>query len=197
MRKLGGSELLFRHNTGLHVGVNRIDGEIAVPCALLAALGSGWNDKKTDWPSSRGAPMTGMWLWQDANGDGQMAPTEFTDLSDGGYWALRGSGLAVDEEATIWHRLVSKKGGNYLQKFQPSGVNAHGCPQYPVKPQVNVSWPPLPFNETNSIRGCGDCGRLSYVAATDTMFVSDFTADMPQKQPRPGIGEEAGSMLCR
>lgn len=87
IRKLEQKELLFRHNTGLHVAVNHFDGEIAVPCALLGAWSS--HDAKhpnnSTWPGSRGAPNTGMWMWQDSNGDGQMAPTEFTDLSDDGY----------------------------------------------------------------------------------------------------------------
>ena len=204
IRQVKGAELHFRHNTGLNVGVSRFQGEIAVPCAMFGALTcpSYRAECKTNetirsqWPWSRGAPNSPLWRWQDRNGDGQMEPAEFTDQSEGGEFALRGSGLAVDEMATVWHRVVSQA-GSYLYKWPVDSVDTHGCPQYALAPSLNLSWPPSEFNESASIRGCGDCGRFAYVSSTDTMFVADFTQDRPQNVSRPGIGEEAGSVLCR
>eukprot|EP01044_Picomonas_judraskeda_P005638 COSAG03_NODE_539_length_7083_cov_4.852377_1_plen_403_part_00 len=203
------SEFVYRTNTGAYLAVWRQDSDILVPCAVWGSRSmNGWDPTPSaadllKWPTSRGAPWSTMWLWTDENGDGAMTASEFVDLAAGtqSRRSFRSVGkLAPAEDGHIWHRVESSESGisrHYLYMWEHSAVSAHGCPVYNATPTVNITWPPAPFNETDSIRGCGDCGRLDYDSVTDTMWVADFTSARPQSAPRVGIGEEVGSVACR
>ena len=273
----GAREIVFQDTYGTYLQYYRLDGNIQVPCGMFGfTFAHAFDVDLRSWPFSSGAPDLQMWLWQDNDGDGEMKPAEFTDLTDNNVsasWHALGS--SIDPDGSVWKRAtiggyctrtnhslqchgdVDPVSGRckqsaayckrcectalnfcnvstcleraplkqYLINFPMTGMNEHGCPVYGTAKagwwatDLVWEWPPAPFNETimgpakefppgsgkyirtgmchqDDLRSAWCQGRLQYVSATDTMFVSDFTNAEADSHNWP-IGESAGSKVCR
>jgi hypothetical protein len=154
------------------LGIYRIEGDLAVPSVALSS-----GPLKTDegW-SPPGQPKSGRWLWQDANGDGQMQPGEYiaTTGPEGEYWASN-----VDLAGDLWQ--AGRESG--IWRWRLKGLDERGNPRYDPNPE-HVAMP-APFT---------DLLRTEYVPETDTMFLSGQTKDRPISAGEWGT---AGTVMVR
>ena len=154
------------------LGIYRIDGDLAVPSAVLSS-----GPIKTDegW-SPPGQPAAGRWLWRDADADGQMEAGEYVPTTgpDGEYWASN-----VDASGDIWQ--AGRESGIWRWRFQ--GLDAHRNPRYDPKPEHYPM--PAPFT---------DLLRTEYVTKTDTMYLSGQAKDRPISNGEWGT---AGTVIVR
>jgi hypothetical protein len=173
VRTLGGERFLCQRGMwqGL-LGLYRIDGDLAVPSAVLSS-----GPIKTDdgW-SPPGQPDTGRWIWRDADGDGQMESGEYASTTgpDGEYWASN-----VDSAGDIWQ--AGRESGIWRWRFL--GLDGHRNPRYDSKPEHCPM--PAPFS---------DLLRTEYLPGTDTMYLSGQTKDRPISHGEWGT---AGTVVVR
>ncbi|WP_233830059.1 hypothetical protein [Paraburkholderia sp. ZP32-5] len=150
----------------------RHDGETAIPSGFIAG-------RERGVAKVPNAPPGGDWIWRDTNGDGRFDADEFT-LNTSGAKLAGGWGWWVDTAGDIW-RARDTKG---IYRFRFGGLDAKGNPvyaysnltQYPV---------PQPFTEVH---------RAIYDPASDTMYVTGYTADAPTLR---GFWKEVGRVLVR
>ncbi|MBC8099545.1 MAG: hypothetical protein H7Y11_08885 [Armatimonadetes bacterium] len=144
------------------------DGDIAIPAALFV--------KEPNDPTEQGVagePTTGAWIWRDANGNGGFDAGEYDvqpDPQDSVYtW-----GWWVDSEGTVW-RANREEG---IRQFPVQGMDEHGNPIYTFSSSI-FEQNPAPFNEDPAREYHGDINRLLYYPATDTLYLTGYTADYP------------------
>lgn len=148
------------------------DGEVAIPSGLLAQ-----NPMPGNWPA--GQPAYGEWMWRDANGDGHVDASEITSNPSTG--ASVGNGYWwVDTPGNVW--LATPLSG--IREMPAQGLDAQGNPQYTYASSKMFPMP-APFNRI---------ARIVYVAETDTMYITGFTASTPWDASH---WKEAGPVLAR
>jgi hypothetical protein len=145
----------------------RIVGETAIPCV---ALSQGGPFRAPGGFVPPGQPASGGWLWRDANGNGQMEAGEYLPRvgPDGEFWASN-----VDEAGDIWQ--ASQDGQIFRWRF--GGLDRNGVPRYDPK---NVVREKAPAPITTLL-------RTEYLAESDVMLLSGYTAERPQKGGEWGI----------
>jgi len=102
----------------------RMDGEIAVPCAVFCGR-YGWNGdehNRLNWKWHRGRPDMPRWFWCDRNGDGSADPSEFESYDIGHFV----DGLEIDDDGNFYFCSSNNK----IMKFPNSGFDSYGNPQY-------------------------------------------------------------------
>ncbi|TDV19472.1 hypothetical protein C7408_102217 [Paraburkholderia caballeronis] len=185
-RGVRGSPMVRRFNGGLflytldeyahYLNVYRFspstEGDVAIPAGLFAQ-----NPLPGNWP--QGQPTYGEWMWRDANGDGRVNAAEITSnpstgstVGDGYWW--------VDAPGNVW--LATPKSG--IREMPLQGLDAHGNPQYTYA-SARMFPMPAPFTRI---------ARIVYDAASDTMYVTGFTAAIPWDSTH---WKEAGPVLAR
>jgi hypothetical protein len=148
------------------------DGETAIPSGLLAGRA-----RPVEQVPNR--PAGGDWIWRDANGNGRFDDGEF-ELNTSGRGMAGGWGWWVDTEGDIW-RTSDTRG---IHRFRYGGLDRAGNPVYSYA-KLTTYPTPAPFTELR---------RALYEPATDTLYVTGYTADLP---PQPGINKEVGRVLVR
>lgn len=148
------------------------EGEIAIPSCFLAE-----NPLPGGWPA--GQPSYGEWMWRDANGDGRVSADEITanpstgsTVGDGYWW--------VDASGNVW--LATPTSG--IREMPLQGLDAHGNPVYSYA-SAKMFPMPAPFTRI---------ARIVYVADTDTMYVTGYTA---ATQWNASLWKEAGPVMAR
>lgn len=148
------------------------EGEIAVPSGLLAQ-----NPVPTGWPA--GQPAKGEWMWRDLNGNGRVDADEITSnpstgskVGNGFYW--------VDTPGNVWQATP----GSGIREMPLQGFDAVGNPVYQYATSRMFAMP-QPFTRI---------ARIVYIAETDTMYISGFTAAIPWDSAH---WKEAGPVLAR
>ena len=144
------------------------EGGIAIPSGLLAQ-----NPVPTGWPA--GQPTYGEWMWRDLNGNGRVDADEITSnpstgstVGNGFYW--------VDTPGNVWQATP----GSVIREMPLQGFDAVGNPIYQYAGSLIFAMP-QPFTRIT---------RIVYIAETDTMYISGFTAGIPWdnshwKEPSP------------
>ena len=157
VRYLGGRPFLCLRGMWQGVlGIYRIQGDLAVPCVVLAA--GPMKAERSSW-QPKGQPQSGRFFWRDDNANGQMDPGEYTptDGPTGEYWASN-----VDSSGDIWQG--GRTDGIWRWRFL--GLDDKGIPRYATKPD-RFPMPP-PFT---------DLLRTEYVPETDTMYLTGQTKE--------------------
>ncbi|WP_414447912.1 hypothetical protein AB4851_15225 [Burkholderia sp. 22PA0099] len=148
------------------------DGETAIPSGFIAGRA-----RPVDKVPNR--PSGGDWIWRDKNGNGSFDADEFAINTDtkarAGGW-----GWWVDTNGDIW-RASETRG---IHRFRYGGLDKAGNPIYSYDKLTHYPTP-APFTELR---------RAIYEPATDTLYVTGYTADA---QPKPGINKEVGRVLVR
>ncbi len=176
-RKLKGRTFLFLTDMYAdHLKIYRFDaprdGEVAIPSGYIAGRPRG----VTQIPN---APPAGDWIWRDANGNGKFDSDEFAP-NTGADKLIGGWGWWVDTAGDIWRARDAK--GIYRLHF--GGLDAHGNPIYAYSDMT--AYPvPAPFTEVH---------RAIYDAATDSLYVTGYTSDMPYDH---AFWKEAGRVAVR
>ena len=152
VRRIAGQKFLFVTDmTAEFLQVFRFkpetDGEVAIPCALLAKRHVG---DRGAWPPHQ--PFKGEWIWRDTNGNGAMDAGEYQ--SNGGKNA--GGILWPDDRGNLWHAQ-----GREVRCLPVQGLDARGVPVWDyAKAQV---WPkPAEFDEMR---------RVHYLADREALLV--------------------------
>ena len=176
-RKLKGHTFLYLTDMySDHLKIYRFDaqrdGEVAIPSGFIAGRDRG----VTRVPN---APPGGGWIWRDANGNGQFDSNEFSPNTSGAN-LIGGWGWWVDSAGDIWRAANNK--GIYRLRF--GGLDASGNPVY-LYSNMTVYPVPAPFN---------DLHRAIYDPASDTLYASGYTADLPANR---SFWKEAGRLLVR
>ncbi|HEY3323220.1 MAG TPA: hypothetical protein VGP72_22390 [Planctomycetota bacterium] len=144
--------------------------EIAIPCGYFAQ-----RHHKGDWPPSQ--PAKGEWIWLDANGNGDFDAAEYdSQPSDNpqcwGWW--------VDSKGDVWQAGDANK----IRRFPCQGLSDQGVPKYSF---ATAKTEPAPEPFTN-------LQRIEYFPATDTMYLSGYSRDFPNKK---GNWKTIGKVVCR
>nr|WP_260854411.1 hypothetical protein [Paraburkholderia sp. BCC1884] len=176
VRRINGQPFLYTLDPGAHyLNVYRFDalqGEIAIPSGLLAQ-----NPLPGTWPAAQ--PTYGEWLWRDSNGNGMVDASEISSNPSTG--STVGNGFWwVDEPGNVW--LATPLSG--IREMPLQGIDPVGNPIYTYA-SAKMFAMPQPFTRL---------ARLVYVAATDTMYLSGFTAAIPWDATH---WKEAGPVLAR
>ena len=161
VRRIAGKRFLYLTDMqASHLAVFRFDGEIAVPCAILAK-------KHMAWPTNQ--PTSGKWIWRDSNGDGYIQSKEYESLGgdDDSIW-----GWEVDSKGDIWQASDS-----FIRHYRYQGADAHGSPIYSGAASEQISMP-APFNKLT---------RIKYFPAKDAMYLAGYTVTHPQTGNEWGI----------
>ncbi|MDR5837352.1 hypothetical protein [Caballeronia sp. LZ034LL] len=155
--------------------VHRFDaahGKIAIPSGMFAeSFISG------GYPANQ--PAYGEWLWRDLNGDGRMDDGEYTGNASTGS-TVGNSFIWVDAAGAVWFGTPTSG----IRQMPVQSFDAFGNPVYSYVTAKTYAMP-APFTRI---------GRVLYVAATDTMYVSGFTQNIPYDASR---WKEAGPVLAR
>ncbi len=157
VRRIQGKRLLYLTDMYAdNLAVFRFDGEIAVPCAIVAK-------HHLNWPTNQ--PASGRWIWRDRNGDGSIQSNEYENLgaNDGSIW-----GWEVDSNGDIWQASES----GYIRHYRHQGLDGHGSPIYTGEAVEEIPQP-APFNKLE---------RIKYFPATDVMYLGGYTVDRPGNQ---------------
>jgi hypothetical protein len=176
VRRINGQPYLYTLDPYSHyLSVYRFDtahGEVAIPSGLLAE-----NPIPGTWPA--GQPTYGEWMWRDSNGDSVVQASEITSnpstgstVGDGFWW--------VDSASNVW--LATPLSG--IREMPLQGLDSFGNPIYQY---TGAKWFAMPRQFTR-------LGRIVYVAQTDTMYVTGFTAANPWNAT---LWKEAGPLLAR
>lgn len=148
------------------------EGDVAIPSGFFAQ-----NPLPGNWPA--GQPTYGEWMWRDANGDGHVGANEITsNPSTGstvgnGYWW-------VDTPGNVW--IATPTSG--IREMPMLGLDGNGNPMYSYASAKTFPMP-APFTRV---------ARMVYVAETDTMYLTGFTAAIPWDSSH---WKEAGPVLAR
>lgn len=177
VRRINGQPFLYTLDTGAHyLNVYRFNsatmGEIAIPSGLLAQ-----NPIPGTWPAAQ--PTYGEWLWRDTNGNGTVDASEISGNASTG--STVGNGFWwVDSAANVW--LATPISG--IREMPLQGLDAAGNPIYTYASSTMFAMP-APFTRV---------ARVIYLADTDTMYLSGFTAAIPYDTTH---WKEAGPVLAR
>ncbi|MFO0896631.1 MAG: hypothetical protein U0836_04290 [Pirellulales bacterium] len=159
VRRLEGKTFLCQRGMWQGVlGIYRIDGDLAIPAAVLT--NGPLREENGNWRAA-GQPESGRFFWRDANGNGRFDAGEYTPTTgpEGEYWASN-----VDARGDIWQ--AGRESGIWRWRFL--GLDEHGNPQHDPKPEHHPMPAPL-----------SDLLRTEYVPETDTMYLTGQTADRP------------------
>ncbi len=170
VRRIKGKRLLYLSSEMMseRMLMYRFNGEIAVPCGILAKGDEKW---------LTGEPTNGSWLWVDGNGDGSVQRQEYQSLGedDSSVW-----GWDVDSKGDIWQAAEA----GYIKHYRLQGLNAHGCPVY-SRTAVEKMPMPEPFKTLTRIR---------YIPEENVMYLSGYTSDRPNIDGDWGL---AGTEIVR
>ncbi|WP_404987444.1 hypothetical protein [Caballeronia sp. LZ043] len=133
------------------------DGELAIPSGFIAG-------RPRPVQNVPNRPEGGEWIWRDLDGDGRFEAGEF-QRNPGTARITGGWGWWVDTKGDIW-RTSDVKG---IHRIRFGGLDAHGNPIYDYA-RMQTYPVPAPFTELR---------RAVYDAATDTMYLTGYTADAP------------------
>lgn len=161
IRYIQGQKIMF--STGMFpdgMFIWRFDGEIAVPCGILA--------KKTLREGENAIPcqpdvQDRSIIWYDRNGDGQYQPDEFhvvEKLTDTG-----GFGWDVDRNGNVWRNC----GNNRIVQYKVGGLDSFGSPVY-TEENMEVYTLPDTWQEVR---------RVQYDASADSLYISGYETDDP------------------
>lgn len=144
-----------------NVDVFRFDGHIAVPAVRFTGI----HENEFAWPEGgikgEGIDERHGSIWRDLNADGQMDATEFIAGPRTWHW-----GRYVDPASgDLW----SASGGSVL-RIACEGLDANGVPIYR---REGMQYFPRPAPLT-------DIRRIAYDAATDSMYFTGSTTDLPR-----------------
>lgn len=173
-RELDGQRFLFiRGMWQQFLSVFRLEGDTAVPCAILSA---GPYRAEDGW-TPPGQPEKGRWLWRDTNGDGQMQGEEYLPGPGPGgeFWASN-----VDARGDLWQGDQTKG----IWRWRYLGLDAHHVPRYSPE-QVETF--PMPRPLVNLL-------RTEYQPETDTMYLTGQTED---RRITGGEWGTAGTVVLR
>jgi len=136
------------------------DADIAVPCGYFAKGPNREKNKLAPWPPHQ--PEKGEWIWRDANNNGAFDAGEFDTRPKNApdLW-----GWCVDSRGDVWQATTDKG----IRHFPLQGLDAHGIPIYSYATMQTIPTP-APFINLQ---------RADYHPATDTMYLSGYTAAEP------------------
>jgi len=158
-----------------NLAIYRFDGEVAVPAGLI--LKKRYNSRAAPgYPPHQ--PDKGEWIWRDANGDGKFDAGEFAQPPNAQSYAERWNWW-VDSRGDVWTDLP-----NGIRRLPLQGFDDHGNPIYTYESAEVIPFPE-PFNRVN---------RIEYEPATDTMYLTGYTADAPYNGK---FWKEAGRVTVR
>ncbi len=175
VRRIGGK--LFLYLTDMRNGklaVIRFEegDEIGIPAAFLCLTDKGQGDgndwgkgKYPEWDPDAEANKTRRWMWRDANGDGQVQSSEFTEFNLANTF---NAALDIDENGDIWFggrgawSPEFKEGG--VLRIATGGLDANGVPRFSLSTMRNESFP---ANTTTQY-----VHRLKYLASKDVMYMT-------------------------
>ena len=165
---------------GAPFGIYRFDGEIAIPCGVLAP---DWR-RPSSWPSGLPKGYT-RWIWIDRDGNGRMDdPNEYEpDSPPVGHTY----GWYVDDNLDIWMASEGARAGQpdvrrYRASLDPNRPEA--CPVYD-RADVDDFHRGKEFDPEGEILGVL---RARYVSATDTMYLGAYTKTHPKDPNSPEFG---------
>jgi hypothetical protein len=156
--------------------------EIAIPCALFytyaSGQGAGWaQGKYPTWEDSE-STVRRRYMWRDANGDGQVAPNEFSEYNVANAYSQC---YDIDADGNVWmgggqsgYSAYYDAGGNWV--IPCTGVEANGVPRFNLAAIEKLGVPEallLPRDHELSRSPL----RIRYRAETDTLFLA--TGDNP------------------
>jgi hypothetical protein len=173
VRDISGKPFLFTDAQAMGdlFGVMRMNGDVAVPAALV-----GYN--RNGWPSD--VPKGQYYYWTDTNGDGCMQAGEFSYGTTGAYNPLDITlcGKWVDDNASLWtaSRVTSGTGLGELNEITLAStpLNSYGVPQYNFSTPIQT-WVAGTNNVTNDTDWTG-LVELAYLPASDTMVIAGNTS---------------------
>lgn len=169
MARIGGKLFQFSSLSGNGLAIYRFnpetDGEIAIPSVIIAPVPL--HRENNTYPPAE--PQQGAsYIWTDKNGNGRIDANEY-DVKPAGSGNLpRTWAVGVDEKGGIWIPYNTQ-----LWHLPCAGLDAFGNPRYSLETATREK-PPAPFK---------DLHNAEYIAATDTMYISGFTADKPEPKP--------------
>lgn len=153
----------------------KTDGKIAIPAGMFVGTNDQGKAINGNWPPYQ--PSQGEWIWRDGNGNGKFDQNEYDNSKDypyiGGWW--------VDSKGDVWKTLRTKDG---IRHYPLQGLDSKGNPIYTYRSMRKEMTPSI----------FSDLRRIEYFPATDTMYLSGFTAE------HPSIGDDAkviGSEIAR
>jgi len=157
-KKINGTEYLFLSDMYMMtMNVYRMDGHIAVPCAVICA-GFGWNGdeySKFIWMYKKGRPAFPRWIWADKNGDGNAQADEFEtfEMLDRNI-----GGLDVDNQGNVYLGTA-----NHIWKFPTNGFDTYGNPKYTAASMKDVGTNAFSVSST-----------MKYIDEKDMMVYGSF-----------------------
>jgi hypothetical protein len=165
-RTIAGRRFLFKTDMGgSFLAVYRFDarhGEVAIPCGLISAgriVKYPGRPSEAYWPKDQ--PRNTGWIWADKNGDSRIQTEELAATNIG-------HTFDIDANGDIW--TASDK--VYHHRFH--GLDQHGSPTW--EPKAKETPRPAPFDGNRD-----ELRRIKYDAATDTLYLSGFTKDHPNR----------------
>ncbi len=170
MRRLGPENNLFMFAVSAPgiMTLYRFEGEIAVPCVVIAARGDKMeNDLGRPYPPNY--PSENAWIWTDKNCDGQFDADEYESFDHAldNSFSMR----QIDQEGTIWYAQFAP---NDILSFHIAGYDGNGIPRYtfiephlvryPLPPAADITW----------------LARAFYSSETDSMYLGACTSTHPK-----------------
>jgi hypothetical protein len=164
LRRINGQPIMYVTDPqGRPLAIYRFDakkyGTTAIPSGYIATRGRG----TATWPPERPAGFNDF-IWCDDNGDGRMQAQEYLAAR---YPAPAVDSMAVDRDGNVW------MAGRVLLKYACGGLDAQGNPIYDFA-KVESFPLPAPLNRV---------GRVEYDAASDTLVLTGYTAQLPADDP--------------
>jgi hypothetical protein len=159
-------------NMGNLLGVERMNGDVAVPAVLFGYNRGGWPHNVTQGQ---------CYYWNDTNGDGCMTASEFTAAAGNSDNPLGITlcGKWIDDNANIWTCARASSGTSLgeiveMQLNSTTPLNSFGVPQYNFTTPVDT-WVAGTNNVTNDTDWTG-LVEVAYLPASDTMVVAGNTS---------------------
>ena len=137
------------------------DGEIAIPCMVVAPQHLVGRNNDTSWPPYQ--PAAGPWMWRDLDGDGAFDTNEYSALS--GTWDSHVQSWNIDTNGDMWTQRDKYTAAT--RKFAYGGLDANGIPIYAAPPAETTVPEPI----TTSL------WRVRYLPSQDVMILSGDTPD--------------------
>lgn len=177
VRAVGGHKYMAQSDMyGTHIDLYQMVSEIAKPFFQFSSKGTGL-------PNS----PSGSYLWFDANNDGYPQASEYTSLGGNNYSV---DDVDFDAAGNVWYiQMGTNNSGWGIVKLPNTGINANG--QIALGAAVGIA-DPAPFT---------DVRRSRYDATNDVMYLSGYTAALPQDATNEQANDygtpEAGTVLAR